>query len=154
MRADLHASPAPRDLSSTVYARQELNFTLSPSTRLLFTAQADAGVEQQGMLQSYAIATLEGYLSSEINGVYGYEQFMSTLDRRTGSGSEFLRGALDTGTGVGTGTLSASTYTSFTHFTSAVPEPETYGMLLAGLLVVGGIARRNRRAHSRQTRQA
>ncbi|UCV20914.1 PEP-CTERM sorting domain-containing protein [Ferribacterium limneticum] len=28
----------------------------------------------------------------------------------------------------------------------AVPEPETYAMLLAGLAIVGGVARRNQRA--------
>lgn len=151
MHADLHASPLPGDVSATVNARQYLNFTLSPSTRLLVTSQANVSIEQQGIgqqgtSQSNAIAILEGSVTSRINGVWGSESFFSQLERRTGSGSEFLRGSLDTGTGVGTGTLSLNIGTAFNYNASPVPEPETYGMLLAGLMVVGSVARRKRRA--------
>ncbi len=147
MRAEVHLSPAPGavSLSMSGSTRQELNFILSPSTRLLFTAEANANVQQEGMTRPYTSATLEGYMSSTINGVDGYEHFTSALERSGGAGNEFLRGMFDTGAGVGTGRLSASTYTYFNYYPSAVPEPETYGMLLAGLLVVGGVARRNRR---------
>ncbi|WP_229422151.1 PEP-CTERM sorting domain-containing protein [Massilia aquatica] len=147
MRAEVHLGPAPRagSLNMSGSTTQNLNFILSPSTRLLFTAEANVNVQQEGITRPYTSATLNGYMSSTINGVAGYEHFTSALEGSAGAGSEFLRGMLDSGTGVGTGQLSASTYTDFSYYPSAVPEPETYGMLLAGLLVVGGVARRNRR---------
>jgi hypothetical protein len=44
------------------------------------------------------------------------------------------------------GTDSADSTRFSARITSAVPEPETYAMLLAGLGLMGGIARRRKQA--------
>lgn len=151
LRADLQVNPVRGEWNAMARSTQNIGFTLSPSTRLLITAEAEAMVDESGFNTALANARLFGNFSTVINGVRGSEQFYSSLSSSAGPRSQLLQGVLNTGAGIGVGILSADVYTSFrqTQEISPVPEPETYGMLLAGLLVVGGVARRNRRATSR-----
>ncbi|QPI53013.1 PEP-CTERM sorting domain-containing protein [Massilia antarctica] len=147
MHSETHANAVAGQLSSDVSTWQTLRFTLSPSTRLSFSAQADTFVQEEGITQSRALAGIGGSLDTIINGVVGQQEFSTNLRSSDGMRNRFLHGQFETGTAGGTGQLHASTSSSLYHYPSTVPvpEPETYGMLMAGLLVVGSIARRKAR---------
>ncbi|MCE3607954.1 PEP-CTERM sorting domain-containing protein [Massilia sp. P8910] len=152
LHAEAHADSVPSTLMATATASQTLYFTLSPSTRLSFSAQADAVMDNQGINQAWSTASLGASIDMLINGVLGNETVNMYLRGTTGEHSRFLHGTVDTGASVGTGTLSASTSARFFHNVgvaapmSAVPEPETYAMLAAGLLVIGAARRKARQA--------
>ncbi|RSZ57763.1 PEP-CTERM sorting domain-containing protein [Massilia atriviolacea] len=159
MHADLHIDAAPGAWGSAASASQLLTFTLSPSTRLLFTAEAEVLMQKDGIDFGVASALLSGSVGSSIDGVWGTESFNSKLSSTEGLRNQVLQGVLNTGAQIGRGSLSASLTTIFQKHSdvtpipqdiSAVPEPETYGMLLAGLLVVGSVARGKRRGQARQ----
>lgn len=152
MRSEMHINTSLPEWTSFVSTNQRLHFTLSPSTRLLFSAEAEVFVQDNGIKDTAANATLGGGFETTIDGVRGYESFSTTLSTSAGARSELLLGVLDTGAAIGTGVLAAGTSASFytDQNTSPVPEPETYGMLLAGLLVLGGVARGKRRGQARK----
>lgn len=136
-----------KQLSVWVNARQDLAFTLSPSTRLIFSAQGDVFVDQDGIDTSSPYALLNAWINTSINGVPGREDAGANLWSTQGMRSRLLQGSLDSGTASATGMLTATTWANFYHAGTIppVPEPETYGMLMAGLLVLGGVARRKAR---------
>ena len=144
MHSETHANAVAGQLSSNVSTAQAFYFTLSPSTRLSFSAQADAFVQEEGISQAMAFASIGGSFETAVNGVSGKEEFSRSLSSSDGMRNRYLQGWFDAGTAGGTGKLYANTSSSFSHYPNMapVPEPETYGMLMAGLLVVGSIARR------------
>ncbi|WP_167088788.1 PEP-CTERM sorting domain-containing protein [Massilia frigida] len=148
LHVEAHVNSVPSSLSVQVHTAQSLSFTLSPSTRLMFSAQADAFLDQKGIDRASSTARMSGSLYSTINGVDGFSDFHTALDSKEGKGSRLLEGALSSGAGVARGTLSASTTISLVHSgaTSPVPEPATYGLLAAGLLVIGAARRKARKA--------
>ena len=71
----------------------------------------------------------------------------AALMPRTGSGTKCMAGWNGYSNGVlGAGGTMKGTFPNTQTITAAVPEPETYAMLLAGLGLIGGIARRRRAA--------
>ncbi|MDQ1816529.1 PEP-CTERM sorting domain-containing protein [Massilia sp. CCM 9210] len=150
MHVEAHVNSLPSSLAAHAHTAQSLYFTLSPSTRLLFSAQADAFLDEDGIDRASSNARMSGQLFSTINGVSGFSEFHTGFDSNEGNGSRLLEGALSSGAAVATGTLYASTMISLAHDgatpTSPVPEPATYGMLAAGLLVIGAARRKARKA--------
>ena len=71
----------------------------------------------------------------------------AALMPRNGSGTKCMAGWNGYSNGVlGAGGTMRGTFPNTQTITAAVPEPETYAMLLAGLGLIGGIARRRRTA--------
>ncbi|MDQ1924164.1 PEP-CTERM sorting domain-containing protein [Massilia pseudoviolaceinigra] len=150
MYAEAHADTVPNPLGASSSTYQLLRFTLSPSTRLTFSAQADTFMEQVGLTKAVSIAGISGDLTTYINGVSGREVFSMNLTNTQGQRSQLLQGAFETGKAVGIGRLNAKASVELSYFsgtpTSPVPEPATYGMLAAGLLVIGAARRKARKA--------
>ncbi|HEX8613947.1 MAG TPA: PEP-CTERM sorting domain-containing protein [Telluria sp.] len=148
-QAQARTSPVAQgqELTVSVSARQELSFTLSPSTRLIFSAQGDAFVDQADIDWTSPDASIGAWIETNINGVSVHDESYSSITSSQGKRSRFLQGSVDTGTAIATGMLTASASVNFhdTGTIGPVPEPETYGMLMAGLLVLGGVARRKAR---------
>lgn len=80
---------------------------------------------------------VSGIVNSWIAGT-NTNQFIALTGKYDSSGSEFLHGFLNDNNG---GTPMGYTYLTV----AAVPEPATYGLLLAGLGVIGAVLRRTRR---------
>ncbi|WP_223165070.1 PEP-CTERM sorting domain-containing protein [Massilia frigida] len=150
MYAEAHADTLPDPLGVSSHTYQYSNFTLSPSTRLTFSARADTFMDQDGLTKALSIAGISGDLTTYINGVSGRDAFTMNLTNTHGQRSQLLQGVLETGRAVGRGRLSADASVQLSYFsgtpTSPVPEPATYGMLAAGLLVIGAARRKARQA--------
>ncbi|MCE3607949.1 PEP-CTERM sorting domain-containing protein [Massilia sp. P8910] len=148
LTAQTHGNSGTSDLYVWSKTEQNLSFTLSPSTRLLFSVQAETLVDSDGLEQGSAYTYIGGTLSTFINGVSGDDEFSSALGITQGKRSRLLQGSLDTGVAYGTGMLTATTAASLkiSGQTSPVPEPATYAMLAAGLLVIGAARRKARKA--------
>jgi hypothetical protein len=120
-------------------------FTLSPNTLLVFSA--DASVESsfnRGEGVGYAMAQLSGgYSVSDTNSV----SFDSSLLSNPGEGlfSTTLSTAITSGNAELTGWVNYSTEANAVSYVSAVPEPASLGMLVAGLGMLTGVARRRNR---------
>ncbi|NHZ62788.1 PEP-CTERM sorting domain-containing protein [Massilia genomosp. 1] len=140
------------NLNATATASQTMSFVLSPSTRLSFSAQADTVLDNEGIMLAWSSATLGASMDMLINGVVGNETVSMTLRNTKGERSRFLFGSMDTGASIGRGTLTASTTARFINslsmapLASPVPEPASYAMLAAGLLVIGAARRKARQA--------
>lgn len=152
LKVEAHAGTVTSNLNATASASQTMYFVLSPSTRLSFSAQADAVLENEGIMMAWSSASLGASIDMLINGVFGNETVSMTLRDTKGERSRFLHGSIDTGASVGKGTLSASTSARFINASgmtvpmSPVPEPASYAMLAAGLLVIGATRRKARKA--------
>lgn len=90
--------------------------------------------------------------SRDVNG-----DWVNAVDLNTGGGKQFVLGAYSGTYGLGSYGVDPATHTAWavlnhaSEFTVvAVPEPETYVLMLAGLGLVGSFARRSRQA-ARQT---
>ena len=117
------------------------------NTTLLYTASTDSQVPVNAIGTVIGDNIYGNWTQNGLTAAYG------TLVGQFNSGSFFSIGTAYTGTASTTGTLklfyfdsnygdnSGSVMASVT----AVPEPETYAMLLAGLGVMGAIARRRAR---------
>ncbi|MFB9244023.1 PEP-CTERM sorting domain-containing protein [Massilia antarctica] len=150
MYAEAHAATVPAILGVGSSAYQFSRFILSPSTRLTFSAQADAFIDKDGIEKAVSSAGINGDFSTSINGVAGSEVFSMKLISTQGQHSQLLQGSFDTGAAIGTGRLYASASVALSQYIveppSPVPEPATYAMLAAGLLVIGAARRKARKA--------
>ena len=130
-------------LRADAFGELYYDFTLSPNTQVNILAWGKVTSDKQGGRNAFGMASLIGSTStgqsfSKSLGVWGspsnVEGWMIGAfrsDDEAATGYYLLR----------TDAFSESIYLP------PIPEPETYGMLLAGLGVVGLAARRRRRAH-------
>lgn len=127
-------------------ADQDFRFTLTPYTGLLFTALGNTYADARQGEQLRADLFVQLDLSTTDNGIERfYNQTWSNGLTTNGSRDYNLSRYLVTGSGVGTGIL--QTFTAvWGDSVSPVPEPATGGMMLAGGVLVGLLARRRRRA--------
>lgn len=125
----------------------DVSFTLSPSTRLLVTAN---GVLTAHLSETAARAqtttTLEGSVARD-DWWEPYRFFFTYRSLESGTEAFSLQGTLENGLVPSVVSLSVDTLAtaSFYGQTTPVPEPATYAMLLAGVGLIGGVARRRRR---------
>lgn len=117
----------------------QLGFTLSPNTGLLVSARgtlASHPVTADVEASIYASGTME----QVINGVRDQQDYANAYNIVDGASAHTLRGYLATGSEQQQGYLFFRTDTNV--LAAPVPEPATYGMLLAGALIIGAAARR------------
>lgn len=148
LQAQAHASATRSGLIAKASVSQELHFTLSPSTRLTISAQGDTWLDEESNGRPSAYAHLSGLLDVNAPGSTGRQEFsahLHTVADAPGPRSGLMEGMFSTGalsgTGILTATANVSYYRDAASLASPVPEPATYGMLAAGLLVLGGAAR-------------
>lgn len=131
-------------------ARVDWQFILSPYTMVIFMAQgAIAATPTTGSATEHdsTAAQLGMYVSDNDNGYTGY---LSRVHRGSGYGGAsfsdllYVSFANLTGSAIN-GYFSAETSVFGYSSVTPVPEPETYAMLLAGLGLVAGVARRRRK---------
>ncbi|HEX8613948.1 MAG TPA: PEP-CTERM sorting domain-containing protein [Telluria sp.] len=121
------------------------SFTLSPNTQLIFTGVGTIAQELAGPVSySKSYIRMHAYLSDG----YTYDRFTKEYESNTGSFSMNLYGSVSSNEQAIDGGFHLMTGAVLTR-TSPVPEPSTYGMLLAGTFMVGAMARRQRRAVAR-----
>ncbi|MCE3602076.1 PEP-CTERM sorting domain-containing protein [Massilia sp. P8910] len=135
-----------QNLSYSARADQDFHFTLTPHTGLMFSATGNlhAGARQGEDLRGDLFVQLD--LRTLDNGVERtFNQTWSNSLRTNGDRDYSLSRYLATGNDVGQGRLYTSTAT-WADSVSAVPEPATGAMMLAGGVLVGLMARRRRRA--------
>lgn len=124
------------------FASQRVEFTLSPNTGLVFSALGSLSSDPvTARVEASLYAT--GVMRTVTNGVESNQSFENSFSLVDGERDYTLRGYLATASVEERGYLYFKTDT----FVRAqpVPEPATYGMLLAGALVVGAAARRKAR---------
>jgi hypothetical protein len=128
------------------YATSKMTFTLTPGTTLQFRVLAEhTRADSPEMSLLVAPVSLEGHL-------YGADGWwLNGFDKERYAGTDgesfWLSGSLTSGAKAAAGwvEVAVSGY-AYTHAT-AVPEPRSYAMLLAGLGLVGAVAAR-RRGHA------
>lgn len=118
-------------------------FTLSPSTGLSFSASATIAADAQTHAAE-ATAIFIADLSYTHNGVFRLQEYVEAYSTHNGARDYLFNGYFVSGREAASGTFNMRTWSSATTI-APVPEPATYGMLLAGALVVGLAARRRRR---------
>jgi hypothetical protein len=127
-------------------------FTLSPNTLLVFSA--DAMVES-----SFGRAEGAGYAAAQLSGGYNLSDtnqvsFESSLLSSPGDGLDTatLSTAITSGNAELIGWVQYSTNANAVSYVSPVPEPASLGMLVAGLGVLTGLARRRNNRQGRSAR--
>jgi hypothetical protein len=148
------ALSAHSSLSSDWYSRydadasQYLPFTLSPHTSLLITAAGALDVVPGGATRSSASISFTAQLDFlSPGGVKGGTYYDQSYASQDGARDYSFSAYLASGATAQNGFLQLRAQTSLeldapTDPANPVPEPETWGMLLGGLAVVGGLARR------------
>jgi hypothetical protein len=143
------------DESNRQFAAQALysqQFTLSADTLVIFSADSRLHVDydrQNNRNSPKARSAMFGELN--IDGIAGQPDYVSdfgegaSIDRASSFNSRLI-GALQSlhSTAYGTISLGTRVEAGWMPWVSAVPEPGTYAMLLAGLALVGAVSRRKR----------
>lgn len=127
-------------------AKTDWQFVLSPYTMVIFMAQGTIAATATTGSATESDGSTAG-LSMRVSDNNGY---LSQVNRSSGFGgasfSDFLYVSFANLTGSAmTGYFSAETNVSGYSNVTPVPEPETWAMLLAGLGLVGGMAKRRRK---------
>ncbi|MCE3607950.1 PEP-CTERM sorting domain-containing protein [Massilia sp. P8910] len=149
-----YTAPVPMDGIFHAYTNESYrsaSFTLSPHTQLILTG---VGTLSQNRWENFrsqnSMLVMSGYLYSDSD---DSDQHFQKKYATAGAPATSLNlyGSLSTDDKAGQGSfyLKTSAYL-IAPDTSPVPEPSTYGMLLAGTFLVGAVARRQRRAVARQ----
>lgn len=126
-----------------------VEFTLSPNTQMIFTGLGTVLHDRQGYFDSSSSHIgMEGSLWGGAGGLI--DEFRKTYGTGNGSATINLYATLMTGAHAGEGRFALQTWAILSGPVTTVPEPSTYGMLLAGTFLVGAVARRQRRAAARQ----
>ena len=127
--------------SSRSGTRLDLQFTLSPYTRAIFSADASVSAQPQLGL-TYAEAGLHGEITTPF--ISHGTRFDALYYANLGDEAGVLSAVANAGADPATGTLSLRTSASSDSLAPPVPEPPALAMLAAGLLVAGGAARLRR----------
>lgn len=140
---------APTALSANANAYRYGDFTVTDNTVLLFTVDASTSIDLPIPLNgsAYAWSTLDvdgtGALGfSNQHGGTSKISWAAGLGNPVTDSGQLTAYFVNVSGGDINGTLRAGTYINSYGFIPAVPEPETYAMLLAGLGLMGFIARR------------
>lgn len=149
----LHAvfSDVPAELNSSAWLNRSGSFTLRPNTIAVFSVKASTdinmGVPLNGSAYAWAFLNVDG------PGVFGantQHSGVESISWASGFGnpqsdSRTLEATfLNLTAGDLTGTLTAFATVSKNGFIPAIPEPRTYGMMLAGLGLLGFVAWRRK----------
>lgn len=130
--------------SYSARADQDFYFTLTPYTGLTFSAAGNLHADAQQGEDWRADLFVQLDLRTLDNGVERtFNQTWSNSLRNNGERDYSLTRYLVTGSDVGKGQLQTSTAT-WANSVSAVPEPATGAMMMAGGVLVGLMARRRR----------
>ncbi|CUI04953.1 PEP-CTERM sorting domain-containing protein [Massilia antarctica] len=120
------------------------DFILSPNTQMIFTALGTVSDLRQGKFDSsVARISMQGKLLDESGG--WMDSFSKSYETSAGSATLRMYGSLSTDGLARSGRFDLTTYAFLAGPVSSVPEPSTYGMLLAGTFLVGAMACRQRR---------
>lgn len=121
-------------------------FILSPNTGLFVTALGSISAENDGMNSAVSEVNLLVSLYNTDDGVSGSRYFIHNFSTGDGAREYTMSGYLASGPTAQRATISmrATTRLWASSPVPSVPEPTTYGMLLAGGLLVGAMARRRR----------
>ena len=129
-------------LAASASGELRYDFTLSANTQLIISALGTVASDVDGGRNAYGLVSLIGGTDSGQTFVKQIGQFGSPSNV---SGLMFGAFRTDEEATNGYYLLRANAFSEST-FLPPIPEPETYGMLLAGLGVIGLAARRRRRA--------
>lgn len=128
------------DVASTMYG--SFQFKLTRATRMIITADASVTGEGDGRRnKTEATARINGWFDDglEKEVIDGLSWAGTDADKQLGISMQTLYGSLY-------GWIRMETDTRVTYDAAApVPEPSTYAMMLAGLAVLGGYARKKAR---------
>lgn len=138
-RADLFAAPGFYR-SFVSHATRRLAFTLSPHTGLRISALGSLDVAPTDWADTRGSLSLSGEFQDSGGPFVEAQSFEDRYQTGHGTDSFQLSGYLSSGEEAVSGSFGMFVYTRTQ--VSAVPEPSTVGMLLAGLALVGAAARR------------
>lgn len=137
--------PQQYQAEATRYAQ----FILSPSTGLLLTASGTVRAEGFDLAwprdSMRAGISLHGQLNSPVAGIDGSDYIERSYSTTGGVRDYSLSAYFASGAVAQSGNFQLGVSSS-TDISSTVPEPSSYAMLLAGAVLLGGAARKRRRA--------
>lgn len=122
-------------------ASQSWQFVLTPNSEAVFSGFAAASGTNDGSLSADGHSTLHAHYA--IPGAASSSYFFDSVFAFNGFDARELTLAIGSGAEQLVGAIGYAARTSGS--IAAVPEPETYAMLLAGLALVGGLSRRHLR---------